>query len=444
MTLNRIDSRFVEDNSTGNTVKQDFDSVNAELAQNTSDITTVKKKASWRSAEEFTSLNEAFNSIGDYSTLFLEPNKEYLVTSTVVPPKGVTIICNNAKIKADVNGTFTSILEGGSNTDTGFKVLYDLRKATQSRLVGKLTINGNDVANLVGMASSVLTDDVDRPAFNSLYDHIQFNRCARGIYTQKTTVATAGAMTGSSINHMEFFNCIEDFVILGSNDDIVFSTVRSRGKIQINNNTGLKIESLWLYGGDATNSTDGVVLGSNVNVVIDHLFVEGDFRYPILMNGADAKLTINDLLVSPNFSAKAGEIVYIAQPTGQIIIHANPANTQSTPLQSLVHLYIGNATDSRSVIIYSSYPNSEKAFVSASGSTTKPKDHVIIYTTEGELRAYISSLGLRYHYIDVNFGYTGDRPTENVVIGSQFFDRTIGKPIWWTGSDWVDSTGTTV
>lgn len=36
------------------------------------------------------------------------------------------------------------------------------------------------------------------------------------------------------------------------------------------------------------------------------------------------------------------------------------------------------------------------------------------------------------------------RPTENIPIGLMYFDTTLSKPIWWTGTNWVDATGTTV
>lgn len=39
-------------------------------------------------------------------------------------------------------------------------------------------------------------------------------------------------------------------------------------------------------------------------------------------------------------------------------------------------------------------------------------------------------------------GTSSERP--NGVIGLQFFDESIGKPIWYDGSKWVDSTGTAV
>lgn len=38
---------------------------------------------------------------------------------------------------------------------------------------------------------------------------------------------------------------------------------------------------------------------------------------------------------------------------------------------------------------------------------------------------------------------TSNRPT-NVLIGFQYFDTTINKPIFWDGSKWIDATGATV
>lgn len=36
-----------------------------------------------------------------------------------------------------------------------------------------------------------------------------------------------------------------------------------------------------------------------------------------------------------------------------------------------------------------------------------------------------------------------NRPT-NVLVGFQYFDTTINKPIFWDGSKWIDATGATV
>jgi hypothetical protein len=45
-------------------------------------------------------------------------------------------------------------------------------------------------------------------------------------------------------------------------------------------------------------------------------------------------------------------------------------------------------------------------------------------------------------------GITADRPVETVQlplpIGLFYFDTTLGIPIWYDGTDWVDATGTVV
>lgn len=39
-------------------------------------------------------------------------------------------------------------------------------------------------------------------------------------------------------------------------------------------------------------------------------------------------------------------------------------------------------------------------------------------------------------------GVTAVRPTKLLWVGRTFFDTTLGLPIWWDGSQWVDATGT--
>ena len=36
------------------------------------------------------------------------------------------------------------------------------------------------------------------------------------------------------------------------------------------------------------------------------------------------------------------------------------------------------------------------------------------------------------------------RPNSNLSIGNQYFDTTLGIPIWWNGKAWVNASGTTV
>jgi hypothetical protein len=40
-----------------------------------------------------------------------------------------------------------------------------------------------------------------------------------------------------------------------------------------------------------------------------------------------------------------------------------------------------------------------------------------------------------------NSGPTGERPVENMYVGKPYFDVTLGLPIWYDGSQWIDATG---
>lgn len=53
--------------------------------------------------------------------------------------------------------------------------------------------------------------------------------------------------------------------------------------------------------------------------------------------------------------------------------------------------------------------------------------------------------GFKGTYIntDVNLGESNKRPVDN-EIGFQYFDTTLGKPIYWNGTAWVDATGADV
>mgnify|MGYP001560150811 FL=1 len=44
-------------------------------------------------------------------------------------------------------------------------------------------------------------------------------------------------------------------------------------------------------------------------------------------------------------------------------------------------------------------------------------------------------------YVNLN-GVTADRPISSVATtGQQYFDTTIGRPIFWNGSNWIDGAG---
>jgi len=43
-----------------------------------------------------------------------------------------------------------------------------------------------------------------------------------------------------------------------------------------------------------------------------------------------------------------------------------------------------------------------------------------------------------------NSGTTASRPTEFLLVGQFYYDTTLVKPIYWNGTVWKDSAGTTV
>lgn len=61
------------------------------------------------------------------------------------------------------------------------------------------------------------------------------------------------------------------------------------------------------------------------------------------------------------------------------------------------------------------------------------------------LRLYFSQVdNFTFGVINPLHGTTTNRPNEKLTIGQTYFDTTLGIPIWWNGSHWVNSSGTTV
>ena len=44
----------------------------------------------------------------------------------------------------------------------------------------------------------------------------------------------------------------------------------------------------------------------------------------------------------------------------------------------------------------------------------------------------------------IGSGTSAFRPSVSVAQGTMYFDTTLGKPIWYNGTNWVDATGATV
>jgi hypothetical protein len=77
----------------------------------------------------------------------------------------------------------------------------------------------------------------------------------------------------------------------------------------------------------------------------------------------------------------------------------------------------------------------------------KPPPLAVPFDVQGQpSREWVSWVQDAFTYIAKNQGYntTSNRPINGMRTGDVFFDTTIGKPIWYTGSGWVDATGSAV
>jgi hypothetical protein len=74
------------------------------------------------------------------------------------------------------------------------------------------------------------------------------------------------------------------------------------------------------------------------------------------------------------------------------------------------------------------------------GNTLPPTvDQGLLIYDNGNLKIYLDPS--KYEYLQTSkSGPSSERPT-NCFVGMIYFDTTLGRPIWWNGSDWVDANG---
>ena len=61
------------------------------------------------------------------------------------------------------------------------------------------------------------------------------------------------------------------------------------------------------------------------------------------------------------------------------------------------------------------------------------------------LRLYFNQLDNFSQGVNVpQSGITANRPITFLQVGQFYFDTTLGYPIWYNGTNWVDATGTVV
>lgn len=122
-----------------------------------------------------------------------------------------------------------------------------------------------------------------------------------------------------------------------------------------------------------------------------------------------------------------------------------PAFTFDSPTAQTIPLNIRNGGSFLTIQDENSF--TKVAFVSAVGKTTglefrAEAGNLYLQAPNGSVQALYR--GALYQVQLVISATTANRPSTSLVKGRSVFDETLGKPIWWNGTAWVDAMGTVV
>lgn len=78
--------------------------------------------------------------------------------------------------------------------------------------------------------------------------------------------------------------------------------------------------------------------------------------------------------------------------------------------------------------------------LAAAASQGDEELHTLAFTPAVE---FVSGVGIFDPTSSTGAGFTMNRPA-GATLGAQFYDTTLGKPIWFNGSVWTDATGAPV
>lgn len=83
---------------------------------------------------------------------------------------------------------------------------------------------------------------------------------------------------------------------------------------------------------------------------------------------------------------------------------------------------------------------------SFNNGTIQGNDTYVVGAYKGCLKVnWTGLLELDGNTLDFGKAYSNDNiPSKVNVIGTSVFNTTLNKPVWWTGTQWVDATGASV
>lgn len=177
--------------------------------------------------------------------------------------------------------------------------------------------------------------------------------------------------------------------------------------------------------------------------------------------------TVNLVCSGNNNTIKINNISNITKYHTQVYTIDVPLNTNLVHL--IVNVYNGDTANVNicaygyyemlSIFPIKAYVYNDNVYINISTENSYVKDVIITYynilntnqvievTDENIDNQYeVTIAKLDYHNgitKQLITGTTAQRPTD-INISFQYFDTTLNKPIWWTGSKWVDATGADV
>jgi hypothetical protein len=245
---------------------------------------------------------------------------------------------------------------------------------------------------------------------------------SRNAFSYSEDTVTAGATMSRQLTHQQGGGSV--YMMFSNNygadeKKILFDLKRSYGRTQIDNSYGVREIYSW---GLSAYHEEGKI-------------VEGKIKIQFQLNGADATYTKHKEVYN-SVNIKTSPDIYM---TGYAIIE------QSFQIidDELYVVFKARKIDTSNYISYSLGVSYNRGITSA--------NYEVLETGEVKLTNivpdfFVSAIAMSIDRAYYEFGSSTNRPSifTSEDKGKIYFDTTLDKPIWWTGTKWVDATGTEV
>lgn len=253
-------------------------------------------------------------------------------------------------------------------------------------------------------------------AINIGIESKDYHRTIINFYGGQIMSLTEGIANGSSLVNVSYCDILNFIGVSFARANKIIKSTSNTKQVNFNGCTETQITS-GLYDGDV----------KKYNIIGCY-----SKAYNTFVSNRINNLSINDYKVISEHSLTPNDLKFsLPNKTPTLILDDNK-NVQFFGQNSNHHLITGGGA----IIVNPTSPT-------ISGTLNSS----LLYSKEvdGELMLHHISNRYRNRPILVNnFGGTSERQTTGRYIGMMYFDTVIGKPIWWNGSNWVDSNGVVV